>query len=202
MQRGPMRVARIIACFLLLAFYGCEKGSPPASNSTAPQPTVARKPPATPYAFKEFKLGMTLSEFNKSKPRITYARDEKYEAARFVDTTIGGAKAEGYFLFLDFGKGLQLRTIDLTISKPDFLSANQALLSKFGQPDVSQDIAESNAKGATLTGVRLEWNNGISQIVAESVGEKIDEASIRFRHLGLGEPLMDKSDSSKSKSDI
>jgi hypothetical protein len=146
---------------------------------------------------------MTLAEFNKLKPHVTYKNDKKrYEASRFVDTTIGGSKGQAYFLFNDYGKGLQLDYISITIPKGGFPDVKLALTSKYGPPNSTTDISKSNAMGATFSGESLIWNNGTSKIVAESIGTKIDEADITFSHLTLGNSKQDQEDSAKAKKDI
>jgi len=191
-------------CFLIIglsALLGCNPQNSTTLNPPLPQSNPQPKPPALPYSFKEFTLGMHMSDFNKIKPRITYSTNGKFEASRFIDTTIGGQKAKAYLLFQDYGKGLQLYWIDLTLDKLDFYAAKEALISKFGNPDNLASITKLNAMGATFQGERLEWNNGTSKIVAESIGKKIDEASVGFWHLGLGESLGDKLNKPKAQKD-
>jgi hypothetical protein len=145
---------------------------------------------------------MTLAEFNNLKPRVTYKNDEKYQASRFVDTTIGGSKGNAFFLFGDYGKGLQLSYISITIPKTNFSSVKDALISKYGSPTSTSSIVKSNAMGATFNGEELIWRNGTSSITAVSIGNKIDEADINFHYDKLGQSKKDQEDSAKAKKDI
>lgn len=177
----------------------------PRAKHTSPPPPEnnSQKPQVEPYSFKDFQLGMTLGAFNDLNPDVTYKNDDKrFEATRFVNTTIGGSKGKAFFLFGDYGKGLQLSYISITIPKIDFPAVKIALISKYGPPKNAFDISKSNAMGAKFEGERLVWNNGISEISSESIGSKIDEADIVFSHLKLGRSKQDQENSEKAKKDI
>ena len=197
---------KIIATVLIpisIGLTACDNKVNQQSVAASAPKISAPEPQPDPYSFKDFKLGMSLSDFTALKPRITYKNDsKKFEASRFIDTTIGSSKAKAFVLFNDYGKGLQLSYISITISKSDFSNATLALTAKYGDPKIKSEISKSNAMGATFHGERLIWNNGISTITAEGIGSKIDESDINFSHLKLGQSLQDKQDSEKAKKDI
>jgi hypothetical protein len=192
----------IIVALMSIGLISCDsrvdqKGietSTPKINSSITQ--------AEPYSFKEFKLGMTLAEFNNLKTHVIFKTDDKFAASRIIYTTIGGAKGEAIFLFDEYGKGLQLTAISITIPKGDFSNAKLALTSKYGSPAYTVNIPKSNAMGATFNCESLVWKNDTSQIIAESIGSKIDEAEIKFNHLKLGQSKRAQEDSAKAKNDI
>lgn len=192
----------IITALICVFLISCDSKVNQQGVATPPPKINSPKPPSEPYSFKDFKLGMTLAEFDNLKSHITYKGKKRFSASRVTNTTIGGTKGQAFFLFDDCGKGLQLALISITIPKTDFSTVKDALISKYGSPTSTENIAKSNAMGATFNCETLIWNNGTSQITAESIGSKIDEADIAFYHLKLGESKQHQEDSAKAKKDI
>lgn len=192
----------IIAALISIGLISCDSKVDQKDVATSPPKINLPKPPAEPYSFKDFKLGMTLAEFKNLKPRVTFKNNKKFETSLFIDTTIAGSGKQAYFLFREYGKGLQLSYISIQIPKADFPSVKEALISKYGSPTSTSNIVKSNAMGATFNGEKLIWNNDTSEIIAESIGSKIDEADINFSHLRLGQSKQDQEDSAKAKKDI
>ena len=190
--------------------------STPAVKATAPEPPVTTEavpeqpaateavpePPPEPYAFKKFKLGMTYAEFKKLKPHVYSAHKEKYEASGFMEATIGGEEASAFYSFDDYGKGLQLGCILMTIPKSGFSLVKEALVSKYGQPTNTLNITKSNAMGATFDGEKLVWDNKASRISAESIGESIDTSEINFYYSTHGISKKSQETSARVKKDI
>jgi hypothetical protein len=193
----------IIVALISIVLLSCDSKVDKKNASTTPPKSIAPKPPAEPYSFKEFKLGMTIAEFYNLKPRVTYENAKKFETSLFIDTTIAGSGKQAYFHFGEYGTGLQqLSYISITIPKSDFSKVKDALISKYGSPTSTSNIVKSNAMGATFHGEKLIWNNGTSEITAESIGGKIDEADVNFSHLRLDQSKQDQEDSAKAKKDI
>lgn len=157
---------------------------------------------AEPYSFKEFRLGMLLSEFEKKAPGQTYKNIDETVATRYEDVTIGGVNGSALFTFNDYGKGLQLDCISITIRKSGFERATLAITSKYGPATSSATVPKSNAMGAIFYSVKLTWDNGTAAIIAESIGSEIDKADIHFYHLKLGQSKQEKEDAKKAKKDI
>lgn len=192
----------IIAALMSIGLISCDSKVDQKGVVVSQPKMNLPKPQSEPYSFKDFKLGMTLTEFNNLKPRVTYKNDEKLQASRFVDTTIGGSDGRAFFLFNEYGKGLQLSYISITIPKTNFPSVKDALISKYGSPSSTSNIVKSNAMGATFNGEELIWQNGTSKITAVSIGNKIDEADINFHYDKLGLSKKYQEDSAKAKKDI
>jgi len=174
-----------------------EKSAPQPSPPITPPP-----PPPKPYAFKEFRLGMTINEFNKLKPNVTYKNKREYQTSCFVDTTIGGANGKAYFIFDEYGKEPQLSFISVTIKKSDFDNVKDALLTKYGKPTSVSEEIKSNAMGAKFSSIKMVWQNDVSQLYIESVGEKINESQMILFHRKLGKSKQEKKDAAKAEKDI
>ena len=193
----------IITALICVFLISCDSNTGQKGVATSPPKIDLQKPSAEPYSFKDFKLGMTLEEFNKLTPSETYKFDDKrFQVYRMIDTTIGGIKCHAFFMFNDYGKGLQLYTINITIQKDDFPSVKDALIHKYGSPVNTSKITKSNAMGAKFDGEQLIWINETSLISAESIGAKIDEAYIMFVHSKLGQSKQDLEDAAKARKDI
>lgn len=69
------KIIVIIVALISIGLISCDGKGDQKGVATSPPKTDSPKPQAEPYSFKDFKLGMTLTEFNNIKTHIIYKKD-------------------------------------------------------------------------------------------------------------------------------
>lgn len=193
-----------VGSFLVALLLAVKHNGTPNFLAAPPQKVDPPGPLPERFAFKSYKLGMSYQDFAKQSPAISFSGADKRGGARFafVNTTIGGAKAKLYLSFVEYPAGELLDTLSLTFDKSNWVEARTALISKFGSPSASAIATKRNAFGAQWNGEELKWDNGVSHIKAEEIGDKVDVSTVWFFAKGLGVPTKEASTRRKAISDI
>jgi len=179
-----MQRSNLLTVCLVAGFLGCAPKQVAAPPPPPTVPAVVPKPQsAVPYAFKDCRLGMTLKEFTALGHKIFYAKNGKYTSSKITIDSIGGVKCEPYFEFDDYGDGLILNFIDIKTAKDEFSNVMTAMTSKFGQATKKENQKKKTAIGAVFEGIKYTWENGVSSIEAEEIGQKIDQSEICFFYI-------------------
>ena len=160
-------------------------------------PLFGAKPKPEPYAFQNVKLGMLISELpDQAEGHYTYnpSKAPTEATSTAYDTMVGENEVT-----VNIGEyDDKVKCITLTTNANSFSDLTNAIKLKYGRPKKSSTTIKTNGFGRRIDCKVMEWDNGISYITAQSVGDTIDRLNISYFYRPLVNKWFKEKDKTKA----